>query len=220
MNTHHKPSSTPDPGVEGSSRPRTLTDVLRHLTRGLTGWLGRAVGRLGIHPDAITIAGLIPVGVAAVLAADGQFAAAGVLLVLGAPLDALDGAVARATGRQSRFGALLDSTTDRYADGFLFFGLAYYFTTRAMAAEMALAITALIGAFAVSYVRARAEGLNIRSIQEGLFDRVMRMLILIGALLTGWIVPGLAILAVGNHLTALHRLYIAFRATRSDSIRQ
>lgn len=215
MSTQHRPSPPSDTGADGHSRPRTLTDQLRHLTRGLTGPLGRSVGRLGIHPDAITIAGLIPVTVAALLAADGQFAAAGVVLVLGAPLDALDGAVARATGRQSRFGALLDSTIDRYADGFLFFGLAYYFAARGMPAEMALAITALIGAFAVSYVRARAEGLNIRSIQEGLFDRVMRMLILIGALLTGWIVPGLAILAVGNHLTALHRLYVAFRATRN-----
>jgi CDP-diacylglycerol--glycerol-3-phosphate 3-phosphatidyltransferase len=151
------------------------------------------------------------------LAAGGQFAAAGIVLLLGAPLDALDGAVARATNRVSRFGALLDSTTDRYADGFMYFGLAYYFAARGMQGEMALTLVALLGAYAVSYVRARAEGLAIGSIRDGVFDRVVRTAILILALLTGFVVLGLIILAVGNHLTAIQRLLIAYRVTRDDT---
>jgi phosphatidylglycerophosphate synthase len=162
------------------------------------------------------VLGLLVVLVAAWLAAQGEFLPAGVVLIAGAPLDALDGAIARAMQRKNRFGALLDSTLDRYADGFMFFGLAYYFAAQGQLGEMTLAGVALIGAFAVSYVRARAEGLGLGTIRDGLFDRLVRTLILIGLLLTGLIVPGLVILAVGNHLTALHRIWIVYQATHAD----
>ncbi|MEP7284138.1 MAG: hypothetical protein ABI947_00055, partial [Chloroflexota bacterium] len=59
-------------------------------------------------------------------------------------------------------------------------------------------------------------GLDIRSIKEGFFDRLVRTIILIAMLLTGWIVPGLVILAAGNHITALQRLWIVYQATRGD----
>lgn len=194
--------------------PTTLTDRLRRRTAGLTTRLGKWGVRLGLHPDLITLAGLALVGVAALLAAGGQFTAAGLVLIIGAPLDALDGAVARAMGRNNPFGALLDSVTDRYADAFLYSGIAYSFASVGQLGGVALALIALIGAYSVSYVRARAEGLGIGSIRDGLFDRVVRTLILIGMLLTGWLVPGLIILAVGSHLTALHRLWVGYRATR------
>ncbi len=195
----------------------SLTERLRYNTRDLTGWLGRTGVRLGLHPDAITVAGLVIVLIAAWLAAQGQFLAAGIVLIIGMPLDALDGAIARAMQRQNRFGALLDSTLDRYADGFMFFGLAYYFAARGQLKEMSLAIFALIGAYGVSYVRARAEGLDIGSIKEGWFDRLVRTIILILTLLSGWVVPGLVILAIGNHLTALQRMIIVWRSTRNDA---
>jgi len=194
----------------------SLTDRLRYYTRDLTAWLGKQGLRLGLHPDIITIMGLIVVLVAAWLAAQGQFLASGIVLIIGMPLDALDGAIARAMQRQNRFGALLDSTLDRYADGFIFLGLASYFAARGQLNEMTLAIVALIGAYGVSYVRARAEGLGIRSIKEGWFDRLVRIIVLILTLLTGWIVPGLIILAIGNHLTAIQRMIIVWRATRDD----
>jgi CDP-diacylglycerol--glycerol-3-phosphate 3-phosphatidyltransferase len=186
------------------------------VTRGLTTRLGQWVGGLGIHPNAITLASLLPTAIAALFAAAGSFFLAGLVLLLGAPLDALDGAVARATHQQSRFGALLDSTVDRYADGLMFLGLAVYYASQAQFAVMALAIAALMGAYAVSYVRARAEGLGIGSIRDGWFDRVVRIIVLIVALLTGWVVPGLVILSVGAHFTAVQRLYIAYQVTRAD----
>jgi phosphatidylglycerophosphate synthase len=194
----------------------TFTERLRQQAHPLTTWLGQQGARLGIHPDVVTILGLVVALIAAWLAARGDFFASGIVLILGAPLDTLDGAIARAMNRQNRFGALLDSTVDRYADGVMFFGLAYYFAARGQLNEMALAVVALIGAFAVSYVRARAEGLDIGSIKEGWFDRVVRTLILIVMLLTGLIVPGLVILAVGNHFTALQRVAIVYQATRHD----
>jgi len=197
--------------------PKTLTDLVRHQTRGLTAQLGKQIGQLGVTPNAITLVGLIPVAAAALLCAGGYFAVAGILLIVGAPLDALDGAVARAMNLTSRFGALLDSTTDRYADGMLFFGLAYYYASHAQMLEMVIAGCALIGAYGVSYARARAEGLGIGSIKDGLFDRMVRTILLIAALITGWVVPGLVILAIGNNVTAIQRVLAAYRATRNDT---
>ncbi len=200
----------------GAPRPTTLSEALRQRTGRLTSRLGALGVRLGISPDVVTVLGLLMVLVAAWLAARGQHLPAGVVLIAGAPLDALDGAIARAMQRKNRFGALLDSTLDRYADGFMFFGLAYYFAAQGQLREMTLAGVALIGAFAVSYVRARAEGLGLGTIRDGLFDRLVRTLIMIGLLLTGLVVPGLVILAAGNHLTALHRIWIVYQATRAD----
>lgn len=196
--------------------PFTPSEFLRQQTGGLIARIGKWGVRLGLHPDAITLTGLACTLAAAWLAAQGQFLAAGLVLLLSSPLDALDGAVARAMNRRTRFGALLDSTTDRYADGFLFAALAYFFSTSSQPAGLILALLALIGSFQVSYVRARAEGLDIGSIRDGLFDRLVRLVILIAALITGLVLPGLVVLAVGTHLTALHRLYIGWKATRQD----
>lgn len=194
----------------------TPTELLRYQTRGLMAALGAWGRRLGVHPNVITVVALLPAILGALLAGTGQFAAAGIALLVSGALDALDGAIARATNRVTRFGALLDSTLDRYSDGLIFFGLVCYFGAHGLLLEMALAVAALTGAYAVSYVRARAEGLDIGSIRDGLFDRLVRTLVLIAALITGLIVPGLIVLAVGSHLTALQRLAIAYRATRDD----
>lgn len=194
----------------------TLTDFLRYQTRDFTSWIGKLGVALHIHPDSVTVLGLIFVIGAAVLAAAGQFFAAGVVLLISLPLDALDGAIARAMNRKSRFGALLDSTLDRYADAFIYMGIAYYFSALGQTNLMALSIFALIGAYGVSYVRSRAEGLDIGSIKDGLFDRVVRSVIIIAMLLTGLIIPGLIVLAVGNHITAIHRIIIVYHATKDD----
>ncbi len=199
-----------------SHPPVVLSERLRVMFRPMLERIGQLGVRLGIDPDAVTVVGLLVVLGAAVLAAAGSFLAAGIVLILGAPLDTLDGAIARAMGRKNRFGALLDSTLDRYGDGFLFCGLGYYFASHGQMVEMGLALLALVGAYVVSYVRARAEGLGIGSIKAGLFDRLVRTVILIAALLTGWVVPGLVVLALGNNLTAVQRIIMARRMTRSD----
>jgi CDP-diacylglycerol--glycerol-3-phosphate 3-phosphatidyltransferase len=194
----------------------TLADYVRYQTRDFTAWLGKFGLSLNLHPDVITVFGLAAVVVGAVFAARGQFVAAGIALLLGMPLDALDGAIARAMNRKSRFGAFLDSTLDRYADGAIFFGIAYYYATRGEMQWFTIAIVAMIGAYAVSYARARAEGLDIGSIKDGLFDRLVRSVIIVAMLLTGWVAAGLVLLAIGNHLTALQRIYLVWVATKDD----
>src|SRR5262249_57365899 len=90
---------------ENTNTPRfnSLTEWLRYQTSGLTTWLGQFGLRLGLHPDFITVLGFGVVLVAAWLAAGGNFLLSGIVLILGMPLDALDGAVARAMQRQNRF---------------------------------------------------------------------------------------------------------------------
>ncbi len=194
----------------------TLNDRFRRFFLPVTEWIGKQGARLGINPDLVTLAGCLITLISAWLAGRGDFLLAGIVLIPGFLLDAVDGAIARAMERKDCFGQLFDSTLDRYSDGFIFCGLAYYFASQGQLNESLLAMVALIGAFMVSYVRARAEGMGIGAIKEGLFDRAVRSIILVIALLSGWVVPGLALLAVGAHLTAIQRIVIGYRKTRLE----
>lgn len=186
------------------SPPKTLTDVMRRLTGGLTSRLGRMFHRLSVHPDTITVIGLLAVAGAAVLISQGEFVWGALVLVIGAPLDALDGAIARAMQRRDKFGAFWDSTLDRYADGFIFMGLAYYYSGEANQTAVLLSMIALLGSILVSYTRARAEGLQV-DCKVGLLTRMERIIIVLVMLVTGWVMVGLWILAVGTHITVAQR---------------
>ncbi|MFN8529291.1 MAG: CDP-alcohol phosphatidyltransferase family protein [Anaerolineae bacterium] len=190
--------------------PTTLSDRARALFGGVTRRAGSAVHRLGIHPDTITIVGLIVVAIGAFFIARGDFQLGGVLLVLSFPLDALDGAVARAMNRQDRFGAVLDSTLDRYADGLVFGGMAYYFATTDQFDLLLLAMASLMGSFVVSYVRARAGEADL-SVKIGLFSRFERVIaLLIALLIPPLLVPALWVLAIGTNITGVQRLWYVY----------
>ncbi len=192
------------------SHPITFQDRVRATAGGVVNGAGAALHRLGVHPDVVTVAGLVVVLIAAVFIARGQFPLAGVILVLGLPLDAVDGAVARAMGRKDRRGAVLDSTLDRYADGILFSGFVYYFAARDALDYMLLALVVLVASFVVSYVRARAGEAGL-AVRVGLLDRLVRMLILIVALLIpALLVPALWIMALGGVFTGLQRLWYVY----------
>lgn len=197
--------------MESQNQPVTLTDQARALTRGLTARVGLALHRAGVHPDTITLAGLAVVAAAAVLIGRGEMLAAGVVLLAGLPLDALDGAVARAMQRQDRFGGVLDSTLDRYADAFIFSGLSYHFAVQGRFEMMLAALAALIGSFVVSYVRARAGEAGL-SVKIGLFDRFVRVIIILVSLfIPALLEVGVLALAVGTNLTGLQRLWYVYR---------
>ncbi len=191
--------------------PVTFSDRMRALTGGLTSRAGMAVHRLGIHPDTITIVGLGVVAAAALCIAQGQIQLGGILLVVSLPLDALDGAVARAMQRKDRFGAVLDSTLDRYADGLIFGSLAYYFAQRGDSLNFLLALASLMGSFVVSYVRARAGEADL-SVKIGLFSRLERVITLLLMLLVPPLLPlGLWVLAVGTNVTGVQRLWYVYK---------
>jgi CDP-diacylglycerol--glycerol-3-phosphate 3-phosphatidyltransferase len=194
-----------------TDHPITLTDRVRAQTNGFLSRAGNAVYHMGVHPDTITIVGLIVVAIGAVFIALGQLQVGGVLLLVSLPLDALDGAVARAMQRKDIFGAILDSTLDRYADGFIFGALIYYFAVRSEYNNLLLTLAALMGTFVVSYVRARAGEADL-SVKVGLFTRFERVVALLVALLIPpLLILALWVLAVGTNITGLQRLWYVYR---------
>lgn len=201
----------------------TLTDRLRHMTSAPLARCAAIIARLGIQPDWITAFGLLLVALASVFIARGQFLAGGALLLLSLPLDALDGAVARALDRAGAFGMVLDSSLDRYADCFIFAALGYYFAESGRLDMLLVALAALAGSLLVSYIRARAADAKVGvSVTIGWFSRLERVaVILIMTLAAGLLESlaplevGLLILAIGANLTALQRLRYVY-ATLKD----
>jgi CDP-diacylglycerol---glycerol-3-phosphate 3-phosphatidyltransferase len=122
--------------------------------------VGWAIGRAGISANSLTYASLLFAAGAGVVAAFGQFLLAAGLVITSGLLDVLDGVVARATGTESQYGALLDSTVDRLSDGLPLLGIAVFYGNAHGAS--AVPIVAMLGGFTVSYVRARSEALGVK----------------------------------------------------------
>jgi CDP-diacylglycerol--glycerol-3-phosphate 3-phosphatidyltransferase len=169
------------------------------------GPVSRLLGRWGVHPNSVTIVGLLLQVCVSALFAVGRIRWGGGLLLVFAPLDALDGAVARAAGKVSVFGAFLDSTLDRLADAALILGLAWHTASQGAQLEAALLVAGLVAALMVSYTRARAESLGIPC-KVGIVTRMERIL-LIGVLSALGLVPVLAwALAVFSFFTLFQRV--------------
>lgn len=173
--------------------------------------VGRALGRLGLSPNTVTLLGLlIQIGVAAAIVR-GDLAAAGVIGALGALFDGFDGAVARAQGRTTQFGALLDATTDRLTEALYLAPIAWLYGVAPDVVERdepwvaAAALAALVFSFLVSYVKARAEALGFEC-KVGIAERAERMLLLVAGLLLNLVPIAITILALASGLTFVQRL--------------
>jgi CDP-diacylglycerol--glycerol-3-phosphate 3-phosphatidyltransferase len=174
--------------------------------------------RLGVTPNAVTVVGTA----GAVLGAlwfipRGQLFAGTVVITFFVLFDLLDGAVARAGGTGTRFGAVLDASCDRIADGALFGAIAWWCLAGAGDhSGGAAALIALVGAQVISYVKARAEATGL-SADGGLVERAERLVLaLVGTGLTGlgvpyaldgalWMLALLTVVTVGQRLVAVHR---------------
>jgi CDP-diacylglycerol--glycerol-3-phosphate 3-phosphatidyltransferase len=185
----------------------------RKRAQGLVIPLARLIGRTGITPTGLTVAGFVfNAGVGWVLAL-GYLRLGGLLVLLAGVFDALDGALARLTDRATSFGAFLDSTLDRCSEAVLYLGLLYFYAGRGSRLEVLLIYLAIVGSFLVSYTRARAEGLDIEC-KVGLFTRFERVVVLALGLLLGQMLLALVVLALGSNLTALQRILHVWRETR------
>jgi phosphatidylglycerophosphate synthase len=192
---------------------------LKRLTRSAAEGPARALGRFGFSPNGLTILGSLLTASVGLLAAQGWFLAAGLCLWLFSLTDTLDGALARATDRVSRFGAFLDSVCDRYAEAAIFFGLVWWYQARGDTVGVALAYLALVGSLMVSYARARAEGIGLQAADVGWFQRPERIILLGVGLLTAQFVPVvllvvLAALAVLTTITVFQRVMHVARTAR------
>jgi CDP-diacylglycerol--glycerol-3-phosphate 3-phosphatidyltransferase len=193
-----------------------ISDKVHHLAEPV----GRVVAKTRVNPNALTISGfLMNIGVAWVIS-QGYFLLGGLLILVAGIFDLLDGAVARYTNRVTKFGALLDSTLDRWSDAVLLFGLLWYFAWQPdqdTSLEIILIFTAIVGSLLVSYVRARAEGLGLDA-DVGIMRRTVRILTLsIGLMLSTFepiLLVALWCLAIGSNLTAAHRLIYVWYHTK------
>jgi CDP-diacylglycerol--glycerol-3-phosphate 3-phosphatidyltransferase len=169
-----------------------------------------AIGRIPITPNQVTVIGVALTFIASVLVALGYLRWAGVVLIVAGTFDILDGALARSSGRAYPYGAFLDSTLDRYAEGAIYIGLAAYFasTPGPLQRWLLLAtVVALAGSFLVSYVRARAQSLGF-TCDSGLFARPERVVVtVVGLIFGGVVLYGVVfLLAILTNLTALQRI--------------
>ncbi|MEK7681603.1 MAG: CDP-alcohol phosphatidyltransferase family protein [Chloroflexota bacterium] len=183
------------------------------LTRVFAEPVARWLARTGVSPNALTIVGLLISVAAAAAIAVGYVMAGGVVLLAAGLFDMLDGALARASNRVTRFGALLDSTADRVAEAAVFGGLAWRSVGLGDAAGVMLAFAALVGSFLVSYLRARSEGLGVQG-DVGIAARPERVILLALGLLSGLVAPALALVAALAFVTAGQRLAYAAEKAR------
>jgi CDP-diacylglycerol--glycerol-3-phosphate 3-phosphatidyltransferase len=168
------------------------------------------VCRRPIHPNVLTLGGLVLNVVAAVLLAFGQWFIAGWIILGGGCFDLFDGAMARSQGKVTPFGGFLDSVIDRYSDFLPFLGIMVFYLHNQEKGAIALAIVALTGAMMVPYIRAKAEVI-IPKCNVGVMERAERILILAAGALSGWMIPALWIIAVLSHVTVAHRIYYTWR---------
>jgi len=191
----------------------------RKLASYVTVPAGRFLARTPLTPDALTWIGFFITFGAAVLVVLEYFVAAGLVYLGAALFDMLDGALARETGKSTKFGAVLDSSLDRMAEGVVLLGLVVMFARTGEPWEALLAGMTMLFSFMVSYIKARMEGLGIEC-KAGFFTRPERVALLTVALLVGWnhyaLVVLLSILAFLSLLSAGERLIYAKRHAREQ----
>ncbi|HSJ58519.1 MAG TPA: CDP-alcohol phosphatidyltransferase family protein [Anaerolineae bacterium] len=199
----------------------SIEQKARDVSRPTLESVGRALARWNVSPDAVTYLGLLLTIGVAVLAALGQIRWAGVAYIVAALCDALDGTLARVSGKGSRFGAFLDSTIDRFEESIVFLGLSVYYARVVPGAwwgvwVVPLILVATVGSLMVSYTRARAEGVGVEC-KAGFMTRPPRVALLIVAMLLDLVPIGLAIIAVTSLLTTFQRMYYVWRTTGGDA---
>lgn len=174
------------------------------------------LARWNFSPNLITYIGMILTAGVAALAALGEIRWAGVAYLFAAAFDALDGTLARITGKGSRFGAFLDSTIDRFEESIVLLGLiVYYARIGAGEWEIPLLLAVTAASLMVSYTRARAEALGVEC-QVGFMTRVPRVAVMIVGMILDQILITLIVLTVTTLFTAFHRMYHVWRVTGGE----
>jgi CDP-diacylglycerol---glycerol-3-phosphate 3-phosphatidyltransferase len=164
------------------------TSVARNAaSRSITG-----LARTRVTPNALTASGvLLCLGASALVVLENRdellfYWLGAVVFVTGSVLDILDGALARAGGKTTPFGAFLDSTTDRISEGFMLTAIAYVFARHGRDVFVAVAVAAVAGSFLVSYTRARADAPGLRG-DVGIGSRAERVVVITaGLVLAPW----------------------------------
>jgi phosphatidylglycerophosphate synthase len=164
---------------------------------------------LGIHPNVLTLIGVLVNVVAAWLLAIDQFITAGVVMIVANIFDFIDGKVAYITGKQSPFGAFWDSTLDRFSDLALFTGLIWLYASLGRKGYVLVAAMALIFSIMTSYARARAESL-IDKCKVGFMERPERIVLFMIGAFTDRMAAVLWVILVLSIVTVADRIYYTY----------
>ena len=196
-----------------------LSRLLRIWSPDLLRPIIRLLMRARISPNQLTLAGLVLAIIAGVLAAIGSLSLAALVLLLSGFLDALDGELARQSDSQTPFGAFLDSISDHYGDFAVYLGIAWQMQRSGEHATVLLTLVAMFGSLVGSQIRSRAGMMGLDTKDVGIFTRAERIIVFVLGLLTGFLMPAIALLAFANNLSALQRLrYIGFNATKCGHV--
>ncbi len=184
----------------------TFTDRLRIVFKDVLDSIGAFLNRTGLHPNTITLLGLAGTTVGAYYLAIGKITIGAWILLASVLVDAFDGTMARLRGEPSDFGAFVDSVSDRYAELITFGGLLYFFLKQNNHLAVMVTFIAAAGSVFVSYVKARAEGLNFTA-KVGILTRVERYLVLIPLLVFNQPFIAVCLIAVLGNITAFQRIF-------------
>lgn len=204
----------------------SLRDGIQHFIYKVIDPGVRAAVKIGITPNVVTTLGMLGnaagagVLVYAALYAQTDYSLigwAGVVIIISSIMDMVDGYMARTANMCSTFGAFYDSVLDRYCELLTLSGLAFYFMETGYPWAAVITFCSLIGSIMVSYVRARAEGLDLEC-KVGLMQRPERVVVtILGMMLTGflgslladplwWVIGSQVIIAIFANYTAFHRI--------------
>ena len=209
------------------SRQAALDRVKDTYTGRVRRWASQSVtglARTRVSPNALTAAGVLLCAAAAVLVYfeyrnDVLFYYLGsATFVVGSILDILDGALARRSGRQTPFGAFIDSTTDRVSEAFVLGAIALVFYRHGDEVALAFTFAAVVGSFLVSYTRARAEALGLKG-DVGLGSRAERVVVIsIGLAVAPWgVLPwAIYVLTATAWITVFQRILHVRRQLRAQ----
>jgi soluble lytic murein transglycosylase len=189
----------------------------REPVRTWTEPVGRALFRLHLRPNHLTVLGFgVSVLTASAFVA-GQTRTAGLLLIVAGLCDFFDGALARVSGQVTAFGGFLDSVIDRYSDLVVMLGIVVLFARTPNARGAGVAMAGLIGSMMVSYTKARAESIGV-TCTVGMMERPERLICLIAGAVLNLLEPALWVLAIFSNLTALQRIAFTRRAVRDAAL--
>ncbi len=195
-----------------------IPDSLKTGTRRLLSPLASAAERARISPNLLTVSGMLLSALAGLIYWRGPFRLASVVILIAGLFDVLDGEVARRGNRETRFGAFLDSTLDRYAESFIWLGILFRYASMDYVLPQVCAFFALVGSLLVSYTRARSGEIGHET-KIGPMERPERMVLLFLGTLFGvdifvWFV--LALAAMTNLTVVIRILHLS----RKGELRQ
>src|SRR3990172_3230827 len=145
---------------DAAKKQMTPTERMRQRMKGILDPAADFFIRLGVHPNTMTLIGLGGNIVGALFVACGYMTVGGLFILVSGPFDGLDGTMARRLNQPSKFGAFVDSVTDRWSEMFILMALLFYYLREGQFLACMLVFAATMGSVMVSYTKSRAETLG------------------------------------------------------------